>query len=146
MCIRDRAQGTPTETGFDITAASEMMAILCLASDYKDLKERIGRIVIGSTYDGKPVQVSELGVEGALAALLKDAIHPNLVQTLGGVPAFVHGGPFANIAHGCNTMTATKTAMKLGDYVCTEAGFGACLLYTSPSPRDKRQSRMPSSA
>ena len=122
-----KAQGTPTETGFDITAASEMMAILCLASDYKDLKERIGHIVVGSTYDGKPVQVSELGVEGALTALLKDAIHPNLVQTLGGVPAFVHGGPFANIAHGCNTLTATKTAMKLGDYVCTEAGFGADL-------------------
>ena len=120
-------QGVPREDGFDITVASEIMAILCLASDIEDLKFRLGNIVIGYTFDRLPVTVSDLGVEGALALLLKDAIKPNLVQTIYGTAAFVHGGPFANIAHGCNSILATKAALKLGDYVVTEAGFGADL-------------------
>lgn len=120
-------QGVPREDGFDITVASEIMAILCLASDLEDLKLRLGNIVIGYTFDREPVTVSDLEIQGALALLLKDAIKPNLVQTIYGTAAFVHGGPFANIAHGCNSILATKTALKLGDYVVTEAGFGADL-------------------
>ncbi|MBU5593717.1 formate--tetrahydrofolate ligase [Amphibacillus sp. MSJ-3] len=120
-------QGVPREDGFNITVASEIMAILCLAKDYQDLKQRLAKIVIGYRTDGSPVTVSELGVEGVLAMLLKDAILPNLVQTIEGVPAFIHGGPFANIAHGCNSLLATKMASKLADYVVTEAGFGADL-------------------
>lgn len=119
-----KMQGVPREDGFLITAASEVMALLCLAEDPRDLKERLGRILVAFRYDGKPVLAKELKVEGAMAALLKDAIHPNLVQTLEGVPAFVHGGPFANIAHGCNSVIATKLALKLADYCVTEAGFG----------------------
>lgn len=119
-----KMQGVPREDGFLITAASEVMALLCLAEDLHDLKERLGRILVAFRYDGKPVLAKELKVEGAMAALLKDAIHPNLVQTLEGVPAFVHGGPFANIAHGCNSVVATKLALKLADYCVTEAGFG----------------------
>ena len=122
-----RMQGVPREDGFDITVASEVMAVLCLASSITDLKERLGRIVIGYTYDEQPVTVSQLHAEGAMTALLKDAIKPNLVQTLEGTPAFVHGGPFANIAHGCNSVMATRIAMRLGDYAVTEAGFGADL-------------------
>jgi len=122
-----KAQGVPREDGFDITVASEVMAILCLASDIKDLKARLGRIIVGYTYDGKPVTAHELKAEGAMAALLKDALKPNLVQTLEHTPAFIHGGPFANIAHGCNSVTATRMAMKYGDYAITEAGFGADL-------------------
>ncbi|MBI5166334.1 MAG: formate--tetrahydrofolate ligase [candidate division NC10 bacterium] len=117
-------QGVPRETGFDITAASEVMAILCLAENFHDLKERLGRIVIGHTYSVEPVTVKELRAQGAMAALLKDAINPNLVQTLEGTPAFIHGGPFANIAHGCNSVIATKLALKLGDFAITETGFG----------------------
>ncbi|MFS0781503.1 formate--tetrahydrofolate ligase [Bacillus sp. 1P06AnD] len=120
-------QGVPREDGFDITVASEIMAILCLAEDLDDLKRRISKIVIGYTYGKEPVTVSQLGVEGALTLLLKEAILPNLVQTIEHTPALVHGGPFANIAHGCNSVIATKTALKLGDYVVTEAGFGADL-------------------
>ncbi|MGM9903983.1 formate-tetrahydrofolate ligase [Enterococcus sp. 10A9_DIV0425] len=120
-------QGVPREDGFDITVASEIMAILCLATDLEDLKERLSRIIIGYTYDRQPVSAGDLKVEGALALLLKDAIKPNLVQTIYGTPAFIHGGPFANIAHGCNSVLATKTALKLADYVVTEAGFGADL-------------------
>ena len=120
-------QGVPREDGFDITVASEIMAILCLASDIEDLKFRLGNIVVGYTFDRSPITVSDLEIEGALALLLKDAIKPNLVQTIYGTAAFVHGGPFANIAHGCNSVLATKTALKLGDYVVTEAGFGADL-------------------
>lgn len=120
-------QGVPREDGFDITVASEIMAILCLATSLDDLKKRLARIVIGYTYDKQPVTVADLEVEGALALLLKDAICPNLVQTIEHTPAFVHGGPFANIAHGCNSVLATKMALKLGDYVVTEAGFGADL-------------------
>ncbi|MGM9987452.1 MAG: formate--tetrahydrofolate ligase [Bacillaceae bacterium] len=120
-------QGVPREDGFDITVASEIMAIFCLATDLEDLKERLSNIVIGYTYENKPVTVRELGVEGALTLLLKDAMKPNLVQTLEHTPALVHGGPFANIAHGCNSVIATKLAAKLGDYVITEAGFGADL-------------------
>lgn len=120
-------QGIPREDGFDITVASEIMAILCLASDIEDLKFRLGNIVVGYTFDRSPVTVSDLRIEGALALLLKDAIKPNLVQTIYGTAAFVHGGPFANIAHGCNSVLATKMALKLGDYVVTEAGFGADL-------------------
>lgn len=120
-------QGVPREDGFDITVASEIMAILCLATSLDDLKKRLARIVIGYTYEKQPVTVGDLGVEGALALLLKDAICPNLVQTIEHTPAFVHGGPFANIAHGCNSVIATKMALKLGDYVVTEAGFGADL-------------------
>ena len=122
-----RMQGVPREDGFDITVASEIMAVLCLASDITDLKERIARIVVAYTFDGKPVTVADLKAQGAAAALLKDALKPNLVQTLEGTPAFIHGGPFANIAHGCNSVTATKMALKLGDYAITEAGFGADL-------------------
>ena len=120
-------QGVPREAGFDITAASEIMAILCLASDFSDLKERLGRIVVGQTYDRSPVTAADLKATGALAVLLRDAINPNLVQTLGGTPALVHGGPFANIAHGCNSLIATKTALGLADVVLTEAGFGSDL-------------------
>ena len=122
-----RVNGTPREDGFDITVASEVMAVFCLASDMSDLKERLGRIVVAYTYDDKPVTARDLKAVGAMAALLKDAIKPNLVQTLGGTPAFVHGGPFANIAHGCNSVIATRMALKVADYTVTEAGFGADL-------------------
>ncbi len=121
------ANGVPREDGFDITVASEVMAVLCLASDISDLKKRLGRIIVGFTYEGQPVTACELKAEGAMAALLKDALKPNLVQTLEHTPALVHGGPFANIAHGCNSVMATRMALKLGDYVITEAGFGADL-------------------
>src|SRR5699024_9859455 len=120
-------RGVPREDGFNITVASEIMAVLCLADNLEDLKRRLSQIVIGYTYDEKPVTVSDLGAEGALTVLLKDAIKPNLVQTVEHTPAIIHGGPFANIAHGCNSLIATKTAAKLGDYVVTEAGFGADL-------------------
>ena len=122
-----RMQGVPREDGFDITVASEVMAILCLAGDITDLKQRLARIIVAYTYDGKPVTAHDLKAEGAMAALLKDALKPNLVQTLEGTPAFIHGGPFANIAHGCNSVTATRMALKLADYVVTEAGFAADL-------------------
>lgn len=122
-----RVQGVPREDGFEITVASEVMAVLCLASDIRDLKERLSRIIVGYTYEGKPVTAKDLKAEGAMAALLKDALKPNLVQTLEGTPAFIHGGPFANIAHGCNSVTATRMAMKLGEYAVTEAGFAADL-------------------
>ena len=122
-----RVNGTPREDGYDITVASEIMAVLCLASDITDLKARLSRLVVGYTYDEKPVTAGDLNAQGAMAALLKDALKPNLVQTLEHTPAFVHGGPFANIAHGCNSVTATKVALKLSDYTITEAGFGADL-------------------
>ncbi len=122
-----KANGTPREDGYDITVASEIMAVLCLASGITDLKERLSRIVIGYTYDDQPVTAGQLKAEGAMTALLKDAIRPNLVQTLEHTPALVHGGPFANIAHGCNSVLATRMAMRLGDYAVTEAGFGADL-------------------
>ncbi len=122
-----RINGTPREDGYDITVASEVMAVLCLARDLDDLKERLGNIVVGYTYKEEPVTARQLHAEGAMAALLKDAMKPNLVQTLEHTPAFVHGGPFANIAHGCNSIMATRMALKLGDYVVTEAGFGADL-------------------
>ncbi|UWE83174.1 formate--tetrahydrofolate ligase [Corynebacterium diphtheriae bv. mitis] len=122
-----KAHGVPTETGFTITAASEIMAILCLALDLTDLEARLARIVVGQTFSSEPVTVGQLNAQGALAALLRDAVNPNLVQTLGGTPALCHGGPFANIAHGCNSLIATKTALSLGDVVLTEAGFGADL-------------------
>ncbi|MBQ3520486.1 MAG: formate--tetrahydrofolate ligase [Firmicutes bacterium] len=122
-----KPNGTPREDGFDITVASEVMAILCLSSDIEDLKKRLASIIVGYTYDDKPVTAGQLKAEGAMAALLKDALKPNLVQTLEKTPAFIHGGPFANIAHGCNSVMATKMAMKLADYVVTEAGFGADL-------------------
>ena len=122
-----KMQGVPREDGFDITVASEIMAILCLAKDIADLKARISRIVVGYSYDGEPVTAGQLKAQGAMAALLKDALKPNLVQTLEHTPAFVHGGPFANIAHGCNSVMATRMALKMGDYVVTEAGFGADL-------------------
>jgi formate--tetrahydrofolate ligase len=122
-----KVNGVPREDGFDITVASEVMAILCLAGSVSDLKERLGKIIIGYTYEGKAVTASMIKAEGAMAALLKDALQPNLVQTLENVPALVHGGPFANIAHGCNSLLATQTALKLGEYVVTEAGFGADL-------------------
>jgi len=122
-----RVIGFKQEAGYDITVASEIMAVLCLASSLTDLKARLGRIIVGYTYDEKPVTASMLKAEGAMAALLKDALKPNLVQTLEGTPALVHGGPFANIAHGCNSVIATKTAMELGEYAITEAGFGADL-------------------
>ena len=122
-----KPNGVPREDGFDITVASEVMAILCLASDITDLKERLSKIVVAYTYDNRPVTAGQLKAQGAMAALLKDALKPNLVQTLEGTPAFVHGGPFANIAHGCNSVMATRLALKLGDYVVTEAGFGADL-------------------
>ena len=122
-----KVQGVPREDGFEITVASEVMAILCLSSDIRDLKERLAKIIVGYTYEGKPVTAHDLKAEGAMAALLKDALKPNLVQTLEGTPAFIHGGPFANIAHGCNSVTATRMAMKLADYTVTEAGFAADL-------------------
>ena len=122
-----RMQGVPREDGFEITVASEIMAVLCLSSGILDLKERLARIIVGYTYDGRPVTAHDLKAEGAMAALLKDAIKPNLVQTLEGTPAFIHGGPFANIAHGCNSIMATRLALKLGDYAVTEAGFAADL-------------------
>ncbi|MBQ5978286.1 MAG: formate--tetrahydrofolate ligase [Oscillospiraceae bacterium] len=122
-----KANGTPREDGFDITVASEIMAVFCLASSITDLKERLGRIIVGYSYEGKPVTAADLKAVGAMAALLKDALKPNLVQTLEGTPAFVHGGPFANIAHGCNSVMATRMALKMGDYTVTEAGFGADL-------------------
>ena len=122
-----KANGVPREDGFDITVASEIMAVLCLSNSISDLKERLSRIIVGYTYDDKPVTCGELKAAGAMTALLKDAIKPNLVQTLEGTPAFVHGGPFANIAHGCNSVMATKMALKMGDYTITEAGFGADL-------------------
>ena len=122
-----RINGTPREDGFDITVATEIMAVFCLATSIADLKARLGRIIVAYTYDNKPVTAADLKAVGAMTALLKEAIKPNLVQTLEGTPALVHGGPFANIAHGCNSILATKTAMKLGDYAVTEAGFGADL-------------------
>jgi len=122
-----KANGVPRESGFDISVASEVMAILCLAGNLMDLKERLKKIVVAYTYDGKPVTAGDLEAQGAMTLLLKDAIKPNLVQTLENTPAFIHGGPFANIAHGCNSISATKTALKLADYVVTEAGFGADL-------------------
>ncbi len=122
-----RVNGVPREDGYDITVASEIMAVLCLASSLTDLKERLSRIIVGYTYDEKPVTAGDLKAAGAMTALLKDALKPNLVQTLEGTPAFVHGGPFANIAHGCNSVIATKTALKMGDYAITEAGFGGDL-------------------
>ena len=121
------SNGVTREDGFDITVASEIMAVFCLSSSINDLRERLGRIIVGYTYDDRPVTANDLHATGAMTALLKDAIKPNLVQTLEGTPAIVHGGPFANIAHGCNSILATKMAMKLGDYVVTEAGFGADL-------------------
>ena len=130
-CVRDglggRTGGVPRDDRFEITVATETMAIFCMASSVDDLKARLARIIVGYTYDGKPVTAGDLKAVGAMAALLKDAINPNLVQTLEGTPAFVHGGPFANIAHGCNSVTATRMAMRLGDYAVTEAGFGADL-------------------
>ena len=125
--IGSRVNGIPREDGFDITVASEIMAILCLSKDITDLKERLSKIIVGYTRDDKPVTAGQLNAQGAMAALLKDAIKPNIVQTLEHNPALIHGGPFANIAHGCNSITATKLALKLGDYVVTEAGFGADL-------------------
>ena len=122
-----KANGVPREDGFDITVASEIMAVLCLSSSITDLKERLSRMIVGYTYDGRPVTCGDLKAAGAMTALLKDAIKPNLVQSLEGTPAFVHGGPFANIAHGCNSVMATKMALKMGDYTVTEAGFGADL-------------------
>ena len=122
-----KVNGVPREDGYDITVASEIMAVLCLSSSITDLKERLSKIIVGYTYDDKPVTAGQLNAQGAMTALLKDALKPNLVQTLEGTPAFVHGGPFANIAHGCNSVIATKMAMKLGDYAVTEAGFGADL-------------------
>ena len=122
-----RMQGVPREDGFDITVASEIMAVLCLSNSISDLKERLSRIIVGYTYDDQPVTCGQLKAQGAMTALLKDALKPNLVQTLEGTPAFVHGGPFANIAHGCNSVMATKLALKMGDYAITEAGFGADL-------------------
>ena len=122
-----KVNGVPREDGYDITVASEIMAVLCLASSITDLKERLSRIIVGYTYSDEPVTAGQLKAEGAMTALLKDALKPNLVQTLEGTPALVHGGPFANIAHGCNSVIATKLALKLGDYAITEAGFGADL-------------------
>ncbi len=125
--LSGRVNGTPREDGFDITVASEIMAVFCLATSISDLKERLSKIIVGYTYDDKPVTAGDLHSQGAMTALLKDAIKPNLVQTLEGTPAFVHGGPFANIAHGCNSVMATQMALKMGDYTVTEAGFGADL-------------------
>ena len=122
-----KVNGTPREDGFDITVASEVMAVLCLASSIADLKERLSRIIVGYTYDDRPVTAGDLHAAGAMTALLRDALKPNLVQTLEGTPAFVHGGPFANIAHGCNSVLATRMALQTGDYAITEAGFGADL-------------------
>lgn len=123
--LNGRSNGVPREDGFDITVASEVMAILCLSESILDLKDRLSRIIVGYSYDNKPVTAGDLKAHGAMAAILKDALNPNLVQTLEHTPAFVHGGPFANIAHGCNSIVATKMALKLADYVVTEAGFGA---------------------
>ncbi len=125
--IGGRINGTPREDGYDITVASEIMAVLCLSKDIDDLKERVSKIIIGYTYDDKPVTVGQIKAQGAVAALLKEALKPNLVQTLEHTPAFIHGGPFANIAHGCNSIMATRMALSLADYVVTEAGFGADL-------------------
>lgn len=122
-----KVNGVPREDGFIITVASEVMAILCLAADMQDLKARLGNILIAYTYDGRPVYARDIKAEGAMAALLKDAINPNLVQTVEGTPAVMHGGPFANIAHGCNSVRATRLALKLADYCITEAGFGSDL-------------------
>ena len=122
-----KSEGVPRETGFDITVASEVMAILCLSKDLMNMKERFARIVVAYTYDGDPVTAADLNAQGAMTVLMKDAVKPNLVQTLANTPVFIHGGPFANIAHGCNSLIATKTALKLADYVVTEAGFGADL-------------------
>ncbi len=122
-----KASGVPREDGFEITVASEVMAVLCLATGLADLKARLAKMVVAYTYDDKPVTAHDLKAEGAMAALLKDAIKPNMVQTLEGTPAFIHGGPFANIAHGCNSIQATETAMRLSDYTVTEAGFAADL-------------------
>ena len=122
-----RMQGVPREDGFQITVASEIMAVLCLADGISDLKARLARMIVAYTYDGRPVTAHDLRAEGAMTALLKDAVKPNLVQTLEGTPAFIHGGPFANIAHGCNSVTATRMALKLADYAVTEAGFAADL-------------------
>ena len=122
-----RMQGVPREDGFQITVASEIMAVLCLADGISDLKARLARMIVAYTYDGRPVTARDLRAEGAMTALLKDAVKPNLVQTLEGTPAFIHGGPFANIAHGCNSVTATRMALKLADYAVTEAGFAADL-------------------
>lgn len=122
-----KANGTPREDGFDISVASEIMAVLCLSSDLEDLKQKVARIIVAYSYDGEPVTVGDLKGQGAVAALMKDALKPNMVQTLEHTPAFIHGGPFANIAHGCNSVMATKMALKLGEYVVTEAGFGADL-------------------
>ena len=125
--IGGKAQGVPREDGFDITVASEVMAILCLSTSISDLKERLGEIVVGYSFAGEPVRARDLKAQGAMAALLKDALKPNLVQTLEGTPCLMHGGPFANIAHGCNSVRATKLALKLADYTITEAGFGSDL-------------------
>lgn len=122
-----KVNGVPREDGFDITVASEIMAVLCLSSSISELKERLSKIIVGYTFDDRPVTAGRLNAQGAMAALLKDALKPNLVQTLEGTPAFVHGGPFANIAHGCNSVTATKLSLALSDYTITEAGFGADL-------------------
>jgi formate--tetrahydrofolate ligase len=122
-----KANGTPREDGFDISVASEIMAVLCLSNDLEELKQKVARIILAYSYEGTPVTVGDLKGQGAVAALLKDALKPNLVQTIEHTPAFIHGGPFANIAHGCNSVMATKIALKLGDYVVTEAGFGADL-------------------
>ena len=122
-----KANGTPREDGFDISVASEIMAVLCLSNDLDDLKQKVAKIILAYTFEGRPVTVGDLNGQGAVAALMKDALKPNLVQTLEHTPAFIHGGPFANIAHGCNSVMATKIALKLGDYVVTEAGFGADL-------------------
>src|SRR5699024_10460455 len=119
--------GSPREDGFEITVASEIMAVLCLAEGLEDLKERLKKCILGYTFDNEPVTVGDIKAEGAMAVLLKDALKPNLVQTLEGTPAFVHGGPFANIAHGCNSVLATKTALSHADYVVTEGGFGGDL-------------------
>ena len=155
------ANGYPRQDSFDITVASELMAIFCLATDLKDLENRIGNITIGYTRDKQAIYAKDLNAQGPMTVLLKEAIRPNVTQTLENNPAIIHGGPFANIAHGCNSVIATKAGLKLADYVVTEAGFGAdlgaekfldikcrksCLLYTSPSPRDLSTSRMPSSA
>jgi formate--tetrahydrofolate ligase len=122
-----RINGVPREDGFDITVASEVMAVLCLSKNIDDLKDRLSRMIVGYTKDEKPVTAGQLNAQGAMAALLKNALKPNLVQTLEGTPAFIHGGPFANIAHGCNSIIATRLALKLGEYAVTEAGFGADL-------------------
>ena len=122
-----KMQGVPREDGFEITVASEIMAVLCLSNSITDLKERLGRMIVAYTYEGKPVTAHDLKAEGAMAALLKDAMKPNLVQTLEGTPAFIHGGPFANIAHGCNSVMATRMALKVSDYTVTEGGFAADL-------------------